>query len=132
MKFVIDAIRGFCMALADSVPGVSGGTIAFILGFPANEIVLPIIIMVYLSNGSLSELSSLVEIRAILTANGWTAVTALCTILFSLFHWPCSTTLLTVKKETGSIKWTVFSALFPTLLGIIICMLVNAVVQFFV
>jgi len=106
--------------------------IAFILGFPANEIVLPIIIMVYLSNGSLSELSSLVEIRAILTANGWTAVTALCTILFSLFHWPCSTTLLTVKKETGSIKWTVFSALFPTLLGIIICMLVNAVVQFFV
>ena len=101
--------------------------IAFILGFPANEIVLPIIIMAYLSNGSLAELSSVSEMRNILVANGWTPVTAACTIVFSLMHWPCSTTMLTIKKETGSVKWTLVSLVFPTILGIIMCMFINLI-----
>ncbi len=99
--------------------------IAFILGFPANEIVLPIILMAYLSQGTLSETGSLLEIRAVLAANGWTWVTALCTMLFSLFHWPCSTTLLTVKKETGSWGWTAVAAVLPTLVGAAVCFLIS-------
>ena len=100
---------------------------AFLLGLPANEIVLPIILMTYLSQGTLSGDADLSEIRAILTANGWTWVTALCTMIFSLFHWPCSTTLLTVKKETGSWGWTAVAALLPTLLGALICLVINGV-----
>ncbi len=100
---------------------------AFILGFPANEIVIPIILMAYLSKGSLVELSSLSAMKDILVANGWTFLTALNTIIFSLFHWPCSTTILTIKKETGSKKWALFSAAFPTAIGIIICFLTTLV-----
>ena len=105
--------------------------IAFILGFPANEIVIPIIIMAYASKGSLTDYSSLSELKELFIANGWTTTTAICTMLFSLFHWPCATTLLTVKKETASIKWTIAAALIPTLLGIIVCMVVNFVSKLF-
>ncbi len=101
--------------------------VAFILGFPANEIVLPIILMTYLAQGTLADTGSLTQIHQILTANGWTWVTALCTVLFSLFHWPCSTTLLTVKKETGSWGWTLLAAVLPTLVGMVLCMAVSAV-----
>ncbi|MBE6779155.1 MAG: ferrous iron transport protein B [Ruminococcaceae bacterium] len=100
--------------------------IAFILGFPANEIVVPIILMAYLATGTLTDISDLDALRQILVANGWTARTALCTVLFSLFHWPCSTTLLTIRKETGRWRWVAAAALIPTLLGIVTCMLVNA------
>ncbi len=95
--------------------------IAFILGFPANEIVIPIVIMAYTSGSALSDMPALEGLRDILVSNGWTLNTAVCTILFSLFHWPCSTTVLTIKKETGSIKWAVFSALYPTVIGIVLC-----------
>lgn len=101
--------------------------IAFILGFPANEIVIPIILMAYLSQATLSEMNNLTQMRELLLAHGWTPVTALCTVLFSLFHWPCSTTLLTVHKETGSWKWTALAAALPTALGVVCCMAVNAV-----
>ena len=101
--------------------------IAFILGIPANEIVLPIVLMAYLSAGSLVETGNLTSMHAILTANGWTPVTALCTMLFSLLHWPCATTLMTIKKETGSLKWTLASFLLPTLFGCVICILVNGI-----
>lgn len=104
---------------------------AFILGFPANEIVLPIIIMAYLNMGTLTEYTSLFELRELLVANGWTLTTALCTIIFSLMHWPCSTTLLTVKKETGSLKWTAAAFLIPTLCGMGICIVINLVSQLF-
>ncbi len=104
---------------------------AFILGFPANEIVLPIILMAYLSQGTLTDMSSLPALRDILVANGWTWVTAACTILFSLFHWPCSTTLLTVHKETGSKKWTLFAAILPTAVGMGLCMALTAVTRLF-
>lgn len=95
--------------------------IAFILGFPANEIVLPIIIMAYLSEGSLVDMSSLTSLRQLLVDNGWTWITAISTMLFSLMHWPCSTTMLTIKKESESWKWTVLSFLIPTVVGCAVC-----------
>lgn len=96
---------------------------AFLLGLPANEIVLPIILMAYLSQGSLQEMGDLDSVRRLLTDNGWTWVTAVCTMLFSLMHWPCSTALLTIKKETGSIKWMILACLIPTVTGFIFCFL---------
>lgn len=100
---------------------------AFILGFPANEIVVPIILMSYLAQGSLVELSDNTELWALLVANGWTIKTALCMIIFTLFHFPCATTCMTIKKETGSLKWTLLSFALPTAIGIILCMLVNLI-----
>lgn len=100
---------------------------AFILGFPANEIVIPIILMAYLAQGSLTEMASLSEMKALLVQNGWNWLTALCVMVFSLFHWPCSTTLLTIKKETGSWKWTALAFCLPTLAGIAACVLLAAV-----
>lgn len=101
--------------------------LAFILGFPANEIVIPIILMTYLSAGELSDYSSLESLRTILTDNGWTAVTAICTCVFSMFHFPCSTTLLTIWKETKSVKWTILSVAVPLLLGFVLCVVINMV-----
>ena len=97
--------------------------LAFILGFPANEIVVPIIIMAYLSTGSIQEMASFVELKALLVQNGWTSVTAVSTMLFSLMHWPCSTTCLTIKKETQSLRWTAVSFLVPTVIGMAVCFL---------
>ena len=105
---------------------------AFILGFPANEIVLPIIMMAYLSNSTLTELSSLSDMRAILLANGWTAKTAVCTIVFTLFHWPCSTTVLTAKKETGSLKQTALAVFTPTVIGILLCMSISFAFELYI
>lgn len=95
--------------------------LAFLLGFPANEIVVPIMIMAYMAQGSLLEINDLSVLKELLVTNGWTWITALSTILFSLMHWPCSTTCLTIKKETGSLKWTLISIAIPTAAGIIIC-----------
>ena len=97
---------------------------AFILGFPANEIVIPIIIMSYLSAGSMMEFDNLAQLRMLLIDNGWTWVTALCTMLFSLMHYPCGTTCWTIKKETQSWKWTAISFILPTVTGIVICFIV--------
>lgn len=94
---------------------------AFILGLPANEIVLPIILMTYLSQGSLTEMSDLGALRDLLIENGWTWVTAVCTMLFSLMHWPCSTSILTIHKETHSLKWTAAAIVIPTVTGLIVC-----------
>ena len=110
------------------VLGLDGAIlIAFMLGFPANEIVLPIAIMAYTASGSLEELPALCDMRALLIANGWSIKTAVCFVLFSVMHWPCSTTLLTIKKETGSLKWTILAFLLPTLFGLAACFFVNAV-----
>ena len=100
--------------------------LAFLLGLPANEIVLPIVVMCYLSQGQLTALPDLAALGTLLAENGWSAVTATCFILFSLMHWPCSTTLLTIKKETGSWFYTAVAALLPTACGVIICAVVNA------
>jgi len=98
--------------------------LAFILGLPANEIIIPIIVMSYTASGSLVELESLESLRQLLLANGWTWVTAVCTMLFSLNHFPCGTTLLTIYKETQSKKWTIISFFVPTLMGIIACFII--------
>lgn len=95
--------------------------LAFILGFPANEIVVPIIIMAYMAEGSILEFDNLLVLKQLLTDNGWTWITAISVMLFSLMHWPCSTALLTIKKETQSIKWTVTSVLVPTIMGMGTC-----------
>lgn len=94
---------------------------AFILGLPANEIVIPIIIMAYMAQGSLADFESLAQLKELLVNNGWTWITAVSTMLFSLMHWPCTTTLLTIRKESGSLKWTVMSFLVPTVCGMLIC-----------
>ncbi|MCG4572181.1 ferrous iron transport protein B [Clostridium cochlearium] len=99
--------------------------LAFILGLPANEIVIPIIIMSYMSAGALIEFQSLSTLRDLLIANGWTIVTAINVMIFTLMHFPCGTTLLTIRKETGSFKWALVSFLLPTLFGIVVCFLVT-------
>lgn len=99
---------------------------AFILGFPANEIVVPIIIMAYMSNGHMIELNNLNTLKTLLVDNGWTWLTAVCTLLFSLIHFPCATTCLTIQKETGSWKWTALSFIIPTLIGLFICFIISS------
>ena len=103
--------------------------LGFILGFPANEIVMPIIMMTYLAQGSLTELSDISQIHSLLSGHGWTVSTALCMVIFTLFHFPCATTCMTVKKETGSLKWTALSFLLPTITGIVLCMAVNGILS---
>ena len=96
--------------------------LAFILGMPANEIVVPIILMTYMSQSSLVEVNDMGVLKQLLVDNGWTWVTAVSTMLFSLLHWPCATTCLTIRKETGSVKWTLAALLIPTVLGCAVCM----------
>ena len=105
--------------------------LAFILGFPANEIVIPIIIMAYMAKGSLVSLAGLSEMKALFIQNGWNWTTAVSVMLFSLMHWPCSTTLITIRKETGSARWTWLAFLLPTLCGLIVCFLFSMVVRLF-
>ena len=101
--------------------------LAFVLGFPANETVIPIAMMIYMAEGTLNRTLSASAMSGILLANGWTEKTAACVIVFTLIHWPCSTTLLSVKKETGSWTWTALAAALPTLCGALLCMLINLV-----
>lgn len=100
---------------------------AFLLGLPANEIVLPLILMSYMSKGSLVNLEDTYLIGNILIQNGWTILTAINVMIFTLLHFPCSTTLLTIKKETGSWKWTILSFALPTVCGIVLCMITTAI-----
>lgn len=99
---------------------------AFILGFPANEIVLPIILMAYMQTGHLVEMDDVSGLFTLLTAHGWTFKTFVCMAVFSLFHWPCSTTCLTIRKETGSWKWTAAAIAIPTITGSILCMTITS------
>lgn len=128
LNYVSNVLDPFARAL-----GLDGTILlAFILGFPANETVLPIIVMAYMSQGMLCDNLSLAEMKALFLENGWTVLTAVNTMLFSLFHWPCSTTLLTIKKETGSIKWTLTALLIPTTTGIVICMFTAFIFRLFI
>ena len=94
---------------------------AFILGFPANEIVIPIMIMGYMSLGMITDMNDLNLLKELFVSNGWTWVTAICVMIFSLFHFPCLTTLLTIKKETGRLSWTILSFIIPLIIGISLC-----------
>ena len=100
---------------------------AFILGIPANEIVLPIILMCYMGSGTLVDLKNTMTIGQILIQNGWTLLTAINVMIFTLLHFPCTTTLITIKKETGNIKWSILGFLLPTICGVIICIITTAV-----
>ncbi len=126
----------YCASILDPFAKAMGmdGIIllAFILGIPANEIVLPIIIMAYMANGNLVNIDNLSFIKELLLNNGWSWVTAASVILFSLTHWPCATTLLTIKNETNSCKWALLAFILPTLIGILICLTFNFVAGYLV
>ena len=112
--------------------GLDGAILlAFLLGFPANEIVIPIFLMIYSFGGSMGDTGALPVMQALLAAHGWTARTALCCALFFLFHWPCSTTLLTVQAETRSLRWTLLAAAVPTVIGVVLCAACAAVFRLF-
>lgn len=117
--------------ILDPIANIFGmdGTIliAFILGFPANEIVIPIMLMGYLKTSSFSDYNNLIELKNILLNNGWSIKTAICTLIFMLFHFPCSTTILTIKKETKSNLWTFISFVLPTIIGFLICFIINII-----
>ncbi len=100
---------------------------AFIFGIPANEIVLPIILMCYLNGTSLINMEETQMIGEILRQNGWTILTAINVMIFTVFHFPCATTLLTIKKETGKMRWVILSFLIPTVCGIVICIFTNLI-----
>ena len=109
--------------------GLDGAVLcAFMLAFPANEIVLPIVLMCYTASGSLG---SDFGIGEILAQNGWTAITYINMMILTVFHFPCSTTVLTVKKETGSIGYALLSMLIPTAIGFMLCALTNAAAKLF-
>ena len=101
--------------------------LAFLLGFPANEIVLPVLLMGYLQTGTLTAYGSLAELSAVLTANSWTAQTAVCLLVLCLLHFPCGTTCLTILHETGSARWTALAAALPTAMGAALCMIIHGV-----
>lgn len=102
---------------------------AFLLGLPANEIVLPIMLMIYLQQGSLMDPAQAGVLAELLKHNGWSGLTAFSCALFTMFHWPCSTTILTIRKETGSLLWTVAAVLIPTAAGVTLCAFVTGVVR---
>lgn len=108
--------------------GMDGAILAaFVLGLPANEIVMPILTMIYLTGSSLVEMTSLSAMAGVLAANGWTWTTALCTTVFAVLHFPCSTTLMTIARETGSKKWTAVAALVPTAVAAAACAALAAI-----
>ena len=111
-----------------SIMGLDGVILtAFILGIPANEIVLPIVMMIYMSQGTLAEVNDLEFFYQLLVSNGWTYLTALNVMIFSMMHWPCATTLLSIKKESGSWKWAGISFIAPLMMGIGLCVITTSV-----
>ncbi len=116
---------------AGQLMGMDGKVLsAFLLGIPANEIVLPIALMSYMGSGEMIDVDNINVIGEILITNGWTKFTAISYIIFSVAHFPCATALLTVFKETKSAKWTFFSFLIPTVLGVVLCFIVNIIEKF--
>ena len=105
---------------------------AFILGFPANETVIPIILMSYTASGAMTDYSGYEQLFSVLSQNGWTATTAVCMIIMTVMHFPCSTTCLTIKKETGSRKWTFLAMAIPTVSGIILCAVTSHIMNIFI
>ena len=113
--------------------GLDGAILfAFILGFPANEIVIPALLMCYLQTGTLVEVPDVSQLKDILLANGWTLETALCMLLFTLFHWPCATTCMTIRRETGSFRWMLLGFLLPAMWGIFLCGSVHGIWSFLI
>ena len=130
------SILSYCTDFLDpfgQLIGLDGVIVmALILGFPANETVIPIIIMSYMASGTLVDYTSYEQLLELFSANGWTAITAVCTMIMCVMHFPCSTTCLTIKKETGSLKWTLVSALLPTAIGIMLCLITANIMRIFI
>lgn len=105
--------------------------LAFLLGLPANEIVIPVLIMAYTAQSSLTDFESLSSLHTLLIEQGWTISTAVSMLILCVLHWPCATTLLTIKKETHSLKWTALAFLLPTCMGFLLCFLVTCVFHIF-
>jgi len=128
---ILNHSAAFLQPFADTI-GLDGFILmAFILGLPANEIVFPILIMSYMSEGAMIELDSIQSMRELFFANGWTWLTTLNFMLFSLLHFPCGTTLWTIKKESGSMKWTLFGAVMPTAIAVIVLFVITQSTRFF-
>jgi len=127
INYLVNFLNPFGMLL-----GMDGTIItSFILGIPANEIVVPIMSMVYMNNGIMSDGYSVLELYNLFVNNGWSFITLICTSIFTLFHFPCSTTLLTIYHETKSKVWTLLSFLLPTLCGVILCFVMNIILKLF-
>ncbi|MCM1578079.1 MAG: ferrous iron transporter B, partial [Ruminococcus sp.] len=118
-------VLGSCAEFLDPIGRIFGmdGAIllAFILGFPANEIVIPIMLMVYTGAAAPVDYEGTAALAGLLRDNGWTAATALCVMVFMLCHFPCATACMTVKKETDSWKMTLAAAVIPTVTGLVLC-----------
>lgn len=113
--------------------GLDGTIIlAFLLGMPANEIVIPIMLMIYLQTTTLTNYSSLEQLRQVLIQNNWTITTAICFLIFTICHFPCGTTILTIKKETNSLKWAILSIIIPTVTGIVLCFIIANLLRIFI
>ena len=126
---LLNLAAGYLQPLASSL-GLDGYIfLAFILALPANELVLPLLLMAYLNLGALVELDSLEALANLLKSHGWTWATALSVMLFSLLHYPCTTTLLTVYKETRSLKWTTLAFIIPLAVASVVLLLLNAVLN---
>ncbi len=129
------SILKHCTNILDPIGNIFGvdGTIlmALILGFPANEIVIPIIIMSYMNTSSLTDYNNLLELKNLLINNGWNTITSICSLFLILFHFPCSTTILTIKKETNSKILTFIAFLLPTITGLLICFIINTLYNLF-
>ena len=127
LRYITDFIDPFGQFI-----GMDGVMLAaFVLGLPANEIVIPLSVMAYMQLGSLSEIAP-AQMFELFSANGWTPVTAICVIVFALMHFPCSTSLLTVKKEAGGWKWAALAFAIPTVCGVVICAVIANVARIFV
>lgn len=127
MQYLANSLNGFANWF-----GLDGIILlAFIIAIPANEIVIPTIIMGYLAAGQMLELDSMEELKTLLVSNGWTTITAICTMLFSLLHFPCSTTSLTIYKETKSWKWTVLANVYPLAVAFLVCFIVKSISTLF-
>ena len=102
--------------------GLDGAIVmAFLLGFPANETVIPVLLMAYTNGEALTDFSGYPELFSLLSAHGWTTTTAVCMIVMTICHFPCATTCMTIKKETGSLCQTLAAMALPTVIGILIC-----------
>jgi ferrous iron transport protein B len=130
-KNVLAHIAGWLDPFAHAI-GLDGYILmAFILGLPANEIVVPILIMGYMSAGAMVELDDMNALKTLFLDHGWTWLTALNVMLFSLLHYPCGTTIYTIAKETKSAKWTVLAAIIPLAIAIVVCFVVTQLVRYF-
>lgn len=128
---ILNLVSGFLNPFAQFL-GLDGKILlAFLLGLPANEIVIPVLIMAYTAQSSLTDFESLTSLHTLLLQQGWTVSTAVSMLILCVLHWPCATTLLTIKKETHSLKWTALAFLLPTCMGFLLCFFVTCIFRMF-